>query len=362
MSQFDKFNSKNKKMIIKGAGKFMAKIPGCDELITLGHMANMRLDVQLDMVDIEGGDSSAPIDTLLRKKVIDITAEDAKFDLNMVRLVLGAKLREGVSGLAYELKNETVTIAGDTEPVSIKLSSPVLTGSGAPKVQIFNQVAGSFVPESAITVNGSAVTLKGGAVEGDTVVVYYPVASSSIDPDGFVWVLEERHDVKGGLVTLKNPLFGGSLGSASSKTEHVSVRLVKENKLLKKVTTNPAKGEYTIDPSTGEIKFNDYLEGEQIYVNYKRPEVVDVMAIGSRDFPLTVSVVHDGHFEQMDGSIQGYQVELYSCRVKSNFTLDTARQTAATHSITLTVIDGERTDSRLGSIKRYQIEKSSDVC
>lgn len=54
MSQFDKFNSKNKKMIIKGAGKFMAKIPGCDELITLGHMANMRLDVQLDMVDIEG--------------------------------------------------------------------------------------------------------------------------------------------------------------------------------------------------------------------------------------------------------------------------------------------------------------------
>ncbi|MBJ8205948.1 hypothetical protein JDS91_32790, partial [Bacillus cereus] len=113
---------------------FMAKIPGCDELITLGHMANMRLDVQLDMVDIEGGDSSAPIDTLLRKKVIDITAEDAKFDLNMVRLVLGAKLREGVSGLAYELKNETVTIAGDTEPVSIKLSSPVLTGSGAPKV------------------------------------------------------------------------------------------------------------------------------------------------------------------------------------------------------------------------------------
>ncbi len=77
-----------------------------------------------------------------------------------------------------------------------------------------------------------------------------------------------------------------------------------------KVTTNPAKGEYTIDPSTGEIKFNDYLEGEQIYVNYKRPEVVDVMAIGSRDFPLTVSVVHDGHFEQMDGSIQGYQVEL----------------------------------------------------
>ncbi|MCP8973167.1 hypothetical protein NMK43_08675 [Bacillus licheniformis] len=360
---FNKFSNKNKKMIVKGAGKFMAKIPGCDDLITLGHMTNMRLDIQLDMVDIEGGDTSAPIDTLLRKRVIDITAEDAKFDLNMVRLVLGSKLREGVSGLPYELKNESKSAADDgTGNITVKVSNPIKTDSGAPKVQVFNQTSGTFVPEDEISVAGSTVTIKSGAVDGDTVVVYYPVSASAIDPDGFIWVLEEKHDIKGSQITLKNPLFGGALGSASSKTEHVSIRLTKENKLLKKVTSNPAEGEYVIDPSTGEITFNDYLDGEQVYVNYKRPEVVDVMAIGAKDFPLTVTVVHDGQFEQKDGSIQGYQTELYACRVKSNFTLDAARQTAATHSVTLTVIDPERSDERLGSMKRYQINADGDIC
>lgn len=359
MSQFDKFSNKNKKMIIKGAGKFMAKIPGCDELITLGHMTNMRLDIQLDMVDIEGGDTAAPIDTLLRKKVIDITAEDAKFDLNLVRLVLGAKLREGVSGLPYELKNESVSVSATG---TATVSKPILTSAGAPEVQVFNQTAGAFVPEGDVTATGSTITLASGGVEGDTVVVYYPVAASAIDPDGFVWVLEEKHDIKGSQIQLKNPLFGGALGSASSKTEHVSIRLTKENKLLKKVTGNPAEGEYVINPATGEVTFNDFIDGEQIYVNYKRPEVVDVMAIGARDFPLTVSVVHDGQFEQKDGSIQGFQVELFACRVKSNFTLDAARQTAATHSVTLTVIDPERSDERLGSMKRYQIAQTGDNC
>lgn len=363
MGQFDKFATKNKKMIIKGAGKFTAKIPGCDELITLGHMTNMRLDIQLDMVDIEGGDTTAPIDTLLRKKVIDITAEDAKFDLNMVRLVLGAKLREGVSGLPYELKNESVTtVAGTGSEVTATISRAATVGSGAPDVQVYNQTAGAFLDQAYITVTGTTVTITNGAVAGDTVVVYYPVASSAIDPDGYVWVLEEKHDVSGGIITLKNPLFGGALGSASSRTEHVSVRLTKENKLLRKVTGVPAEDEYSIDPASGEITFNSYLDGEQVYVNYKRPEVVDVMAIGSKDFPLTVQVVHDGMFEQKDGSIQGFQTELYSCRVKSNFTLDAARQTAATHSVTLTVIDPERSDERLGSIKRYQINADKELC
>lgn len=363
MGAFDKFTTKNKKMIIKGAGKFMAKIPGCDELITLGHMTNMRLDIQLDMVDIEGGDTSVPIDTLLRKKVIDITAEDAKFDLNMVRLVLGSKLREGVSGLTYEMKNESKTVTLNGTALEVTVSNPILTGSGAPKVQVFNQNTGQFIPDTDIIVAGSTVTINSGVVEEDPVIVYYPVSASSIDPDGFVWVLEEKHDIKGGKIQLKYPLFGGTLGSDSSKTEHVSVRLVRENKLLKKTTGTPAEHEYVIDPDTGEITFNSYLEGEQVYVNYKRPEVVDVLDIGSKDFPLTVSVVHDGLFEQKDGSLQGYQIELYACRVKSNFTLDAARQTAATHSVTLTVIDPERSDGRLGSIKRYQVvDNNKEFC
>lgn len=360
----DKFSSKNKKMIIKGAGKFMAKIPGCDELITLGHMNNMRLDIQLDMLDIEGGDSPTPIDTLLRKKTIDITAEDAKFDLNMIRLVIGSKLREGVRGIPYEVKDVELTVVDDAGTLKVTLPTSIATGVGVPGVQVYNKTKGAFVSLADIVAVGTTVTIAKGAEEDDEVVVYYPEVSSAIDPDGFVWVLEERHDIVTNKITLKNPLFGGTLGTATSKTEHVSVRLMRENKLLKKVSSpTPAKDEYSIDPATGEITFNAFLDGEQVYVNYKRPEVVDLMSIGSNDFPLTVSVVHDGSFEQKDGAIEGVQIELYSCRVKSNFTLNAARQTASTHSVTLTVIDPERSDSRLGTIKRYRLSgEEVDPC
>lgn len=355
-------------MIIKGSGKFMAKIPGCDELITLGHMTNMRLDIQLDMVDIEGGDTATPIDTLLRKKVIDITAEDAKFDLNMVRLVLGSKLREGVTGLTYDMKVENVTVTENVDgDLEVVVEQSVSTSAGMPAVQVFNQSTGTFVDPATFTVLGDTITFSSGVTDGDKLVVYYPVASSQIDPDGFVWVLEEKHSLPNTgnpEIYLNYPLFGSTVGGVTSKTEHVSVRLIHENKLLKKTSNpNPAKGEYFIDVDDNKIVFNEYLRGEDVYVNYKRPEVVDVLDIGANDFPLTVHIVHDGLFEQKDGSLQGYQTELFACRVKSNFTIDAARQQAATHSVTLTVIDPERPDGRLGTIKRYQIEGTTkDLC
>lgn len=363
LNSFEKFANRNKKMIIKGAGKFMAKIPGCDELVTLGHMTNLRLDIQLDMVDIEGGDTATPIDTLLRKKVIDITAEDAKFDLNMVRLVLGSKLREGVSGLPYEMKVEITNAIDDNGNIKALLAQSVTTGLYVPDVQVYNESKGAFVSTNDFAVSNDEVVFVGGVDEGDKLIVYYPVVSSTLDPDGYVWVLEEKHTIRNGEITLKYPLFGSTTGQVSDKSEHVSVRLIRENKLLKKTSNpNPGDGEFYVDVTNNSIKFNSYLENEDVYVNYKRPEVVDVLAIGSNDYPLTVTVVHDGQFEQKDGSIQGYQIELFACRVKSNFTLDAARQQAATHSVTLTVIDPERPDGKLGVIKRYQIAGPTQVC
>ncbi|MBE0341000.1 hypothetical protein E4V51_06975, partial [Paenibacillus sp. 28ISP30-2] len=47
------------------------------------------------------------------------------------------------------------------------------------------------------------------------------------------------------------------------------------------------------------------------------------------------------------------------CRVRSNFTIDAQRQQASTHSVTLTVIDPERFDNKLGTIKRYEIATTS---
>lgn len=355
--------TKNKKMMIKGAGKFTAKIPGCDELLTLGTMNNMRLDIQLDMMDIEGGDSSVPLDTLLRKKVIDITAEDAKFDLNMLRLVLGSKLKEGVSGATYKMVSETLTVVDNAGSLEVSVTQSIKSGGGVPTPTVKKGLVN--VSDSDYSISGQKFTFTGGVAVDDSVTVYYPIDAVA-DKDGYVWVLEEKHVIEesGGKhkITLA---FGTQLfDDAGSKTKHISIRTLKENKLLKQVTGTPGEFEYKVDDVNGDIEFNSALDKTDVYVNYKRVEVVDVLEITTKDFPLTVTVVHDGMFEQKDGSIQGYQTELYTCRVKSNFTLDAARQQASTHSVTLTVIDPERIDNRLGTIKRYEVvnENTADIC
>lgn len=346
--------NKNKKMIIKGAGKFMAKIPNCDELVTIGTLNNMRLDIQLDVQDIEGGDSSVPLDTLLRKKTIDITAEAAKFDLNMVRLVLGSKLREGVSGSTYSMVTETITVPS-TSPYQATLTQKPVT-SPAPKVYE-GTIGGADLSADVTFTNDVAVFDM--ALAGKTVAIVYGVLLDGVahDPDGFVWVLEERHTVKqSGAEFTADLAYGASLNS----DPQISVRTLKGNKLLKK-TANPVPTEDQYTVSGGTLKFNSALKDVDVVVNYKRNEVVDILDITTKDVPLTVHVVHDGQFEQKDGTIQGYQTELYQCRVKSNFTLDAQRQQASTHSVTLSVIDPERADGKLGSIKRYEAGVSNTL-
>jgi hypothetical protein len=350
--------TKNKKMIIKGAGKFMAQIPGCDELITLGTLNNMKLDIQLDMQDIEGGDSSVPLDTLLRKKTIDITAEDAKFDLNMIRLVLGSKLREGVTGDTYKMVTETATVVDNAGVLTVSLTQASIL---APSPVVRKDSATGLIVTATHSVATNKLTVTAGAVADDTVFVSYAVATAA-DPDGYVWVLEEKHTVKGGKITLG---FGTTLFSDNgNQTKHISIRALKDNKLIKQTAAVPTEYEYTVVGTTGEVTLNSFMENVDVYVNYKRNEVVDVLDISTKDFPLTVHVVHDGLFEQKDGSLQGFQTELYMCRVKSNFSLDAARQQASTHSVTLTVINPERTDDKLGTIKRYEVVNSnvSDIC
>ncbi|MBA4532781.1 hypothetical protein [Brevibacillus halotolerans] len=344
--------TKNKKMLIKGAGKFMAKLPNCDELITIGTLNNMRLDIQLDMQDIEGGDSSVALDTLLRKKTIDITAEDAKFDLNLVRLALGSKLREGVSGATYKMVTEAIQVPSSA-PYQGTLSEASVSN---PAHKAYESTINGTDVTSKVTLAGKTITFDD-ALAGKTVVIVYPVALSGVsyDEDGFVWVLEEKNTVKetGGKFEV-DLVFGAAL----HKDPQISVRTLKGNKLLKKTTNaTPKENEYTVNGGT--LSFHSSLKDVDIYVNYKRNEVVDVLDISTKDMPLTVHVIHDGQFEQKDGSIQGYQTELYLCRVKSNFTVDAQRQQASTHSVTLTVIDPDRVDGKLGTIKRYEAQSAN---
>lgn len=105
-------------MIVKGVGQFMAKRYDADgkgiEVITLGSMQNLQITLNVNVEDIFGGDGMFAIDTLVTGKTIEITATDAKFDLNALQLMLGSTLREQVEEDSLWVMGEQNVAVPDT--------------------------------------------------------------------------------------------------------------------------------------------------------------------------------------------------------------------------------------------------------
>jgi hypothetical protein len=289
----------NKKMLIKGAGKLMVKIPGCgNDLFTFATMNNMRLDIQLDTVDVEGGDSTFAIDTILRKKTIDIMAEDAKFDLNILKLVLGSKVEYSKSSVPIWVLEEKRKINNQNFVEFEKDVNNYFTADNNGKINI--QIRSS---DTNLTFNKKTL---------DATVISNPAT----------------------VTTLKS-------------TDNSSLLAVNE---------------FTVIGVN--VYFHHSLKDTDVYGNYKKKQNdVSLLDINVKDKLLTVHIVHDGFFEQVDGTVQGVQVEFPRCRIKSNFSLDMVRQQATTQSITLTVVDPDDASGSVGTIKRYALTKNNlDLC
>lgn len=268
----------NKKMIIKGVGYLIARDPNSGELLTLANLQNLRIDMTVELEDIFGGDGYFPIDTLVRSKSINVQATDAKFDLNVVRLMMGSEI---TAETEVDAKDSFVHVVNEQKDL------PFSTGT----------------------------------------------------PTEFKYTLD----------------FGTDLFD-----DDVSVRVVGSNKYLKKVSGAPADGtEFSLDKATGEITVmvDPSISGMNLSFNYKRKTKVDLVALLANEVPFPVSVVHHGSFQQKDGKYQGIETELYMCRARGSLNFDFARATAAVSQITLTILDPERADGRLGTIKRYEATK-----
>lgn len=84
---------KSKKMILKGVGNIFATNPlNKKEVITMGSLQNLRFDFTIEDEDIFGGDGLFPIDTLIQNKRIEISATDAMFDLNALKMMFGSQI------------------------------------------------------------------------------------------------------------------------------------------------------------------------------------------------------------------------------------------------------------------------------
>ncbi|MDC0761177.1 hypothetical protein POF51_10760 [Brevibacillus sp. AG] len=280
----------SKKMIIKGVGQFLAKRASKDgngvEVITLGNMQDLKIDMNVEMEDIFGGDGLFAIDTLVKSKSIEITATDAKFDLAALELMMGSKLQEQKSDYVYVLGEQKAIKAG--------------------------------------SLDRSASTGDAGVCEVD---------------------------------------FGGTLFNGGG----FAVRLKNSNRLLKQVSLStsaaPKADEFMVDTfkdgseDKARLIFSPALLNEDVVFNYQRIETVDVVDILMDEVPFPVHVVHHGSFLQKDGTYAGIETELFSCMAKGSFSIDAARSTASTSAISLSVIDPERADGKLGSVKRFVSNK-----
>lgn len=259
-----------KKMIIKGVGSFMAKRVAKDgkgiEVVTLGTLQDLKIDLNVEIEDIFGGDGLFAIDTLVKSKSIEITATDAKFDLDALQLMMGSTVQEQVEDYVWVLGEQQTATEG--------------TASGDP---------------------------------------------AEIVPD------------------FMDSIFGDG---------NFALRLKDSNTLLKKVTTVPAK-EDEFQVEVDKILVHESLANQDFVLNYVREQVVDMVDILVDEVPFPVHVIHHGSFLQKDGSYGGIETELYSCVAKGTFSIDAQRASASSSSIALQIIDPERADGKLGSIKRY---------
>jgi len=269
-----------KKMIIKGVGTMMAKVydraGSGAEVITLGTLQDLRITMSTEIDDIFGGDSMFAIDTLVRNKAIEITATDAKFDLDAVRLMMGSTVKEQIESYVWVIgeQHTLVEATNGTKPVAV-------------------------------------CTLEFG---GNNNTIYH-------DP-GFV------------------------------------VRTKISNKLYQEVPfefdKTLSQGQFMYDATEGKLYFASSMADEDVVINYKREEVVDIADLLIDEIPFPVHVIHHGSFLQKDNTYAGIETELFCCRAQGQFSINAARATASASEVSLKVIDPERADGRIGTIKRYQ--------
>lgn len=267
----------NRKMIIKGVGTLLAKriCPnGEKELITLGNLQDLRIDLATEAEDVFGGDGLFAIDDIITSKAISITATDAKFDLNAVSLMMGSDITNG---------------------------------------------------------------------------------------PGNAWALNEKHMVQSNnTIVLKNTVSDLQMPYELHPEESITLRLERNNKVIPKDAFEVSTLE---DITTVTINHPDVDIGDVVIASYQyKVEDMSIADLLADDVPFPVHVIHHGSFSQKDGTKQSVETELYACKARGTFSIDAQRATASSSAIELQVIDPERPDGKLGSIKRYQSKGSTVNC
>lgn len=366
-----------KKMIIKGVGTFMAKRYNPDntkEIITLGTLQDLKIDLNVELDDIFGGDGLFAIDTLVKSKSIEVSATDAKFDLDALQLMMGSTVQEGVAGTIWVL-NEQATVATDGADGAVlpdfRYSIPNKVGDAlefagfdTDGFQVRKKDSNTLLERITVG-NPTATQFKWDAVNfklvfnaamvGEDIVMNYRRNVPSIEP-----VTDTIQAAAGTNGTADVALLTG-LTKVDSIVHVDAVNVVVKKGLTAytwqdyAVDTAPDAGKFMYDAANKQIILPDGEDPAVFTVSYlfQSTDTIDVVDLLVDEVPFPVSIVHHGSFVQKDGTFQGIETELYACRAKGTFSINAARSTASASQIALEIIDPERADGKLGTIKRY---------
>jgi len=168
-----------------------------------------------------------------------------------------------------------------------------------------------------------------------------------------LWKLGEFIKVEGVGAT---PTAGTATLSKTNKVTTVAhVKYADTGFKLTKVSGTPAQaGEYKVN-ANGQIDFHVGDIGKDLVVSYKYTQAqVEVYDILRDDQPFPIAVVHDGQWRQRSGELAGFQIELFSCLSNGDITYD-AKRGAGSQTVSLRVLDPERPDKKLGTLRRYTV-------
>lgn len=111
-----------KNMIIKGVGELFAYVKNAQGLIVpklLGARFNtLKMDFKVDLESIYGGDGLFRIDSFVKNKEIDISLENAEFDLNQLAILLGADVTIADTGAEVFVMSEAVKPTAASTPLT----------------------------------------------------------------------------------------------------------------------------------------------------------------------------------------------------------------------------------------------------
>lgn len=162
-------------MIIKGAGELFTYAKDASGLILpkfFGkQFSSSKFDFKVDVEKIFGGDGLFPIDNLLKSKELDVSLENAEFDLYQLSTFLGAEVTLADVDAEVWVMGEVAKPAAAVDPattttVDLGFKATYVTGSLGAR---YRDGSGNLT----VVANAAAVTAKGMVSVDAGVVTYF---------------------------------------------------------------------------------------------------------------------------------------------------------------------------------------------